>query len=167
MSTNKGMWMMLVILAVVLEGTALFYQYVLGDYPCVVCIHVRLWVAAIGLIALLGLVLPISRWAQVPVWLLMVGASAGFVERAYHTLAVEKGWRMSTCGFDLGLPEWFAIDHWIPWVFEVQGSCGTTPEMVAGFTMAEVLIVVAALTALYALVGLVRMILSKSIHYTG
>jgi disulfide bond formation protein DsbB len=165
MSTNKGMWMMLVILAVVMEGVALFYQYVLGDAPCVVCIHVRLWVGVMLLVGLVGLLGSESKVFQVPAWLVMIGAAGGFAERAWHTFAVEKGWIFSTCGFDLGLPEWFAIDRWVPWVFEPTGSCGYTPDMVFGFTMADVLIGVAVLTVLFCIVGFLRTIFRRRTDY--
>ena len=39
-----------------------------------------------------------------------------------------------------GLPAWFALDKWFPLVFEVQASCGYTPELWSGFTMAEALV---------------------------
>jgi len=157
--------MMLVVLAIVLEGVALFYQYVLGTGPCVVCIHIRLWVAAMLVVGLIGLTVSESKAFQVPLWLLMMAPIAGFAERSWHTLSVEKGWTFSTCGFDVGLPEWLPLDRWLPWVFEPTGSCGLTPEIFAGYTMAEVLIVVAGFSVLFSLVGLVRTILRPPAMY--
>ena len=43
---------------------------------------------------------------------------------------------------DLGLPWWFALDKWVPWLFEVQTSCGYTPLIIFNITMAEVLLVI-------------------------
>ena len=39
----------------------------------------------------------------------------------------------------------FALDQWIPSLFEVQTSCGYTPLIIFNITMAEVLLVLAAL----------------------
>ena len=39
----------------------------------------------------------------------------------------------------LGLPEWIALDRWLPWLFEIHEPCGYTPYIVAKISMAEVL----------------------------
>lgn len=166
MKSNARMWWVMIALGLTMEGVALFYQYALGDAPCVVCIHIRLWVAGMILAGILGLLIGRSWWFQVPAWLLMIGVSAGFAERAWHTMAVEKGWRFSTCGFDVGLPEWFAVDRWLPWMFAPTGPCGYTPEIALGFTMAEVLVALAGFAVLFSLIGVVRVFLrSPARHF--
>ena len=47
-------WSFLIVLGLSMEGTALYFQYVLGDGPCVLCIQVRIWVLAIILLAIFG-----------------------------------------------------------------------------------------------------------------
>ena len=37
-------WLAVIATALVLEGVALFYQYGLGEPPCVLCIQSRFWV---------------------------------------------------------------------------------------------------------------------------
>ena len=66
-------------------------------------------------------------------------------ERAYQLLGTERGFVFSDCGFDLGLPAWLALDEWLPWLFRVQTTCGYTPEIVFGFTIAESLMVLSIL----------------------
>lgn len=63
----------------------------------------------------------------------------------FSLLAVERGWIFGDCDLNLGLPEWFALDKWIPALFEVQTSCGYTPLMIFEITMAEALVVISVL----------------------
>jgi disulfide bond formation protein DsbB len=67
------------------------------------------------------------------------------VERSWQVLAVERGWIFGDCDMDLGMPSWFALDSWLPSVFEVQTSCGYTPILLLGITMAEALLVISSL----------------------
>lgn len=135
-------WGLLALFGLALEGGALFYQYVLDEWPCVLCIQVRIWVMAFVLLAILAMFL--LRYTAV-IRLLhaaVVVAMVGLLERSYQVLAVERGWVFGDCDMDLGLPPWFALDKWIPWLFEVQTSCGYTPLIVFDITMAEVLMVI-------------------------
>ncbi len=69
----------------------------------------------------------------------------GLLERSWQVLAVERGWVFGDCAMDLGMPAWFALDKWFPWMFEVQTSCGYTPLVILDITMAEVLLVFSGL----------------------
>ena len=66
------------------------------------------------------------------------------VERSWRVLAIERGWIFGDCEMDLGMPPWFALDQWFPWMFEVQTSCGYTPLIAFNISMAEVLLVISA-----------------------
>ena len=67
----------------------------------------------------------------------VVLVALGLTERSYQLLGTERGFVFGDCGFELGLPAWFAIDQWLPSVYYVQTSCGYTPEIIFGITMAE------------------------------
>lgn len=139
-------WLALFILVLLLEGVALFYQYRLDYWPCVLCIHVRIWLAALGLVALVMLIL---RRAPVAGHLATGMIGAGLLERSWLLLGTERGFILNAnCGMDPGLPAWLALDDWLPWLFEVQTSCGYTPELLFGITMAEALLVFSALLTL-------------------
>ena len=141
-------WLALALIGLSFEAVALFYQYVLELMPCVMCIQVRLWVMALIMVALLVLLLRRLRFISVAGHLLTVVIAAGLLERSYQLLGTERGFVFSECGFDLGLPDWFAPDKWFPTLFEVQTSCGYTPELLFGITMAEALIVVSVVFVL-------------------
>ena len=144
-------WLALAATGFSLEAVALFYQYVLEEMPCVLCIQVRLWVMALIIVALLMLLLHRLRFMPVPGHLLTVVIAAGLLERSYQLLGTERGFVVGECGFNLGLPAWFTPDTWLPALFQVETSCGYTPELLFGVTMAEALMV---MSAVFVLVGL-------------
>ena len=134
-------WLALALLGVAFESVALYYQHVLDELPCVLCIHVRLLMLLLILVAVAGMVVHRIRWLNAAAHLLTVLVAAVLLERSYQLLGTERGFTFSDCGFDLGLPSWLALDSWFPAVFQVQTSCGYTPELLFGITMAEALIV--------------------------
>jgi disulfide bond formation protein DsbB len=137
-------WIALVLFGLALEGGALYYQYVLDEWPCVLCIHVRIWVMAIVLLGILALFFTQIRKAMLLFHGLSVILAIGLLERSWKVLAVERGWIFGDCEMDLGMPPWFALDKWVPWLFEVQTSCGYTPLIAFNISMAEVLLVISA-----------------------
>ncbi len=143
-SQHRLYWVALVLSGLALEAGALFYQYVLDEWPCVLCIHVRIWVLAFVLLGILALFFTGSRAAIRGFHAASVIIMLGLIERSWRVLAVERGWIFGDCEMDLGMPAWFALDKWFPWLFEVQTSCGYTPLIAFNISMAEVLLVISA-----------------------
>lgn len=140
-------WLAMIVIALASEGIALYYQYALNQYPCVLCIHVRLWVAAFIVLGIAGLALRSDTTGRRIVAALSVVAAAGFAERSWRTLATERGWIVElACPMDAGLPAWFDLEAWFPAVFQVQASCGLSPQMPFGVTMAEALMAMSVVT---------------------
>ena len=148
-------WAGLLLLGILQEGIALYYQYVLHKLPCVLCIHVRIWVMGMILVAILALVIR-KRAIRIIPQVLIALVSVGLLERSWQLLGVERGFILGSCSMDPGLPAWFVLDKWVPFMFEVQDMCGYTPELPFGITMAE------ALFALYATLLLFSLILVVS-----
>jgi len=141
LSRQRRYWAALVLIGIALEATALYYQYALDEWPCVLCIHVRIWVIAFILVGVIAFFSTRSSLAIRSAHGLNTIIMAGLLERSWRVLAVERGWIFGDCEMDLGMPAWFALDKWIPSLFEVQTSCGYTPLLFFGITMAEVLLV--------------------------
>ena len=145
LSRQRSYWLLLLLAGIALEGGALYYQYVLDEWPCVLCIHVRILVMGFILLSALALFctrsMPMMRLLHAINSLIMLW----LVERSWQVLAVERGWIFGDCDMDLGMPAWFALDKWLPAVFEVQTSCGYTPIIIFDVTMAETLVVISAL----------------------
>ena len=141
---SRWYWLALALFGITLLGVALYYQYALGDEPCQVCIHARLWVVAFTLIALIMLVIPQTSLPRVVGNMGVLIAGVGLFERARYLYRLENGIGDGSCQFQLGMPDWFAVDRWMPWLFEVRNLCSFTPEMLFGLSMAETLMGVCA-----------------------
>ena len=139
---QKRYWALLILVGLALEGGALYYQYVLDEWPCVLCIHVRILVLAFVLLGAIAIFFTGSTAAMRVFHGLNSLVMGWLVERSWQVLAVERGWTFGDCGMSLGMPEWFALDKWLPSVFEVQTACGYTPIIAFNISMAESLLVI-------------------------
>ncbi len=137
-SLGRGWWLFLLALGLLLEAVALYYQYGLDEWPCVLCIHVRIGVLLMLLVAALGLLSPGVAGRRLAL-LLNLPVQAWLAERSWQLLAVERGWTFGECDMLLGTPDWLPLDRWFPLVFEVKTACGYTPLLPGGITMAEAL----------------------------
>jgi disulfide bond formation protein DsbB len=151
LTMQRRYWLGLLLIGLALESAALYYQYVLEEWPCVICIHIRIWIFGFIVISLIAIFCnrwpAIIRTAHAASMLVMIG----FIERSWKVLAVERGWIFGDCDMDAGLPPWFALDQWFPAVFEVQTSCGYTPLILLNISMAEVLMVLSVMLFILAM----------------
>jgi len=146
-------WLAMILIGLSAEGIALYYQYELGYGPCVLCVHIRLWLAGFILACVLGLLGCGWTFTRKLAQLLSFVTMLGMLERSWKTLGIERGWIEGSCSMESGLPAWFVPEQWWPAVFEIWEPCGYTPEMPFGFTMAEVLLVFSAVLSV--LTGLI------------
>ena len=138
-SLSRWYWLVFIFGSISLMSIALYYQYARDELPCTMCIQVRLWFTSLIIVSFVGLLLRKNRVVNALTQLSVVVIAAGLVERSYQLLGTERGFVFASCGVDLGLPTWFAIEDWLPWVYRVETSCGYTPEVIFGITMAEAL----------------------------
>lgn len=146
---SRRYWMLLLFCGLALMSTALFYQHVLGERPCLLCIQVRLWISLLIIVSLIGLLTISNKLVLLVMHSFTVFIAIALVERSYQLLGTERGFVFGDCGFDLGLPGWFALDQWLPSVYYVQTSCGYTPEIIFGITMAEALMLFSVVLLLF------------------
>ena len=132
-------WLALIAFSLLNLIIALYYQYALNEWPCVLCIHIRLWFSVLLVVGIVGFFLRHHAWPRLLSHLASLLVATGLSERSYMLLGTEKGFVFSDCGFDAGLPPWLALEDWLPWLYRVETSCGYTPELLLGITMAEAL----------------------------
>ena len=149
--TNRSLWLLFIIGCLLFESVALYYQYVLDFPPCVVCIHVRILLAALLIAAVFGLLLRKHLVPRIGALFVILSICIVLVERSWLLLGTERGFTMGSCSFDLGLPDWLALDQWMPLIFKVHTTCGYTPIIAFGFSMAEILLVVFSLITFFVL----------------
>lgn len=159
---NAWYWSSMAILGWSMLAIALYYQYVLDYLPCVLCIHVRIWVLAFVVVALFTLWVRRHWWLRLLSHTLTLGIMIGLLERSWVLLGTERGTIIGNCDFDSGLPSWFALDRWFPKVFEIQEACGYTPELLFGITMAEGLIVYSGAMLIASIAFIVATLLRKN-----
>jgi disulfide bond formation protein DsbB len=147
---SRWYWLFMAALGIAFIAVALYYQYVLEELPCVLCIQTRIWFSCLVIVALIAFIIP-GRTIRLVAHFLTIVIFAGLLERAYMLLGTERGFVFSDCGFDLGLPAWLALDQWFPVMYRVEASCGYTPVLAFGITMAEALIVLSAILLLTSL----------------
>jgi disulfide bond formation protein DsbB len=145
MARSKSWWYFLMVLGVAMIGIALYYQHVLNEWPCVLCIQVRILFLFLVVTAVLALILFRFRKIRMLMHFVVAVISAVMINRSWILLATERGWLEGECSVNLGMPAWFAIDKWLPDIFSAWTSCGYTPVIVFGITMAEILILISAL----------------------
>ncbi len=144
LSQGKLYWGLLLMVGLSFEAVALYYQYALDEWPCVLCIHTRIWISGMIVVSIIALLSKPGLWSTRFFHLLNTILTIGFVERSWQVLAVERGWTFSECNMESGLPSWFALDKWFPAVFEVKTSCGYTPLILFEISMAEIIMLASA-----------------------
>lgn len=137
---SRVYWFLILIACLLMEGTALYYQYFLDYGPCVLCVHVRAWIVGLGAVALLmilfgGSVAFLGHLAS-------LGLSFGLLRSSWITLGVERGTIIDSCTMDPQFPEWLPLHLWMPSIFEPWEPCGYTPVLPFGITMAEALVLI-------------------------
>jgi disulfide bond formation protein DsbB len=158
---SRWYWLVYIVGGISLIAIALYFQYARDELPCVMCIQIRLWFSLLIIVSFIGLlarrIMAINALVQASI----VFIAVGLVERSYKLLGTERGFWDGHCGFDIGLPAWFAIDKWLPWLFRVETTCSYTPEILFGITMAETLMVMSVALLIVSLFVLFLYIVSQ------
>ena len=144
-SHSHWYWWLYIIAGLTSLAVALYHQHVLEELPCLLCIQVRLWISLLVIIAVAGLLSLNNKVLNSLAHISTVLIAVGLTERCYQLLGTERGFIFGDCGFNLGLPTWFAIEEWLPWLYRVETTCGYTPEVIFNITMAEALMVLSVL----------------------
>lgn len=154
-SRQPWYWLIYLLGGIFLIAAALYFQYFREELPCTLCIQVRLWVTLFVIVSIIGLLLRNNTLTNKLAQIIVVVIAGALIERSYLLLGTERGFVFTNCGVELGLPAWFAIDQWLPWLYRVETSCGYTPIIAFGITMAETLMVLSVLLLIVSLTVLI------------
>lgn len=161
-ASNKWTWVSVIAIGLAFESVALYYEHALGMRPCSLCIHSRLWIALLIVGATVGLLVREYLAGRVVASVVSLGAGAGLLRTSWQLLGTERGWYFGSCGSTAGLPSWFELDAWLPWLFGVKDACGRTPKLLFGVTMAEGLFVFGIAVIAFGLVALVSAFMRRT-----
>ena len=121
-TSNRQIFSLIAILAVVAVGIALTTQHVLGMHPCVWCVFQRLVCILIAFSALIGVIFT-NRPMQAMSALLVVGWSIVGVSAAVAQRQAVLA--QDSCALSIAdkVMTWTGLDVSIPAVFEPQATC--------------------------------------------
>ncbi|MET0065258.1 MAG: disulfide bond formation protein DsbB [Candidatus Thiodiazotropha sp.] len=123
---RRTTWLGLALVACMLEGAALYFQYGLDLDPCVLCVYQRAAVLGMLLSALIVMMAPrmlMLRWIGYLGW----GLAAGWcLQLALELSGMQIGWiePSLSCDVNARFPDWLKLDQWLPTLFRPTGFCG-------------------------------------------
>ncbi|MDP5028919.1 MAG: disulfide bond formation protein DsbB [Paraglaciecola sp.] len=156
-------WVLLFSSALLLELTALYFQYAMNLQPCIMCIYQRTAVFGILFSALIPLLHNniLTRLAGY----IGVGVSAiwGLLIAIEHVDLQTSKSIFSICEIVPNFPSWAPLHEWLPNIFAATGDCGDINWSFLGMSMPQWMIVVFAIySALLVLVLLSKLINKKA-----
>ena len=138
--STRGLFGLMAAASASLMAFALYLQHVLGEHPCPLCITQRLFVIAIGVIALAAAVHnPAQTGRRVWSVLTLLGAIAGGLVAARHVWIQHMPEdQVPACGPDLAyMFEAFPFQQAVKLLFMGDGNCAQIGWTLLGFSIPE------------------------------
>ncbi|WP_445398533.1 disulfide bond formation protein DsbB [Zobellella sp. An-6] len=147
-SRSRFAWALLTTGASLLLLTALFFQYVQGYHPCVMCVYQRAALVGVILAGLLGWLAPrhglLSNLA-LPGWL--AASAKGYLLAEEHVGYQLNPSPFNQCSSFAEFPAWASLDRWLPALFHPTGDCADVDWSWLGWSMPQWLMGIFALLA--------------------
>ncbi|WP_241622782.1 disulfide bond formation protein DsbB [Rosenbergiella australiborealis] len=143
-SFHRGAWLLLAAGVLVLELTALGFQYYLDQKPCVLCVYQRAALAGLLLAALVGAIAPKTPLRLVAIIGWLVAAAKTFTLAWEQTQLQLHPPLFATCDFFPRFPQWLPLNHWFPAIFTPTGNCMDKGWELLSMTMAQWLVGISA-----------------------
>lgn len=137
-SHSRSAWQILFLSAALLVGAALYFQYVLGLQPCIMCIYQRTAVIAILFAALVPLIHNsfFMRLISFAIW--GTAAVKGFLLSTEHKdILFGENSFLVPCAIEPNFPSLIPLHEWIPHLFAAPGDCYENSWHFLGLGMAE------------------------------
>jgi len=153
--TSRTGFLLAFIASLGLIGTALYMQHVMHLEPCPLCIFQRVFVMAIGGVALLGTLHNPGRIGRA-----LYAALIGLLSLGGGAVASRQVWlqhlpadQVPECGPSLDyMLEAFPLKQTLQLVFKGSGECAVVDWTLLGFSIAEWMLVVFAGFLIYAVI---------------
>lgn len=162
---NATSWKLLAISALALELVALYFQYVMGLAPCIMCIYQRAAIWGIffaGVVGSFGHKYMITRLVAFALW--GTGAIWGLIIAFEHVEMQTTDSLFFTCEYVPNFPSWAPLHQWIPALFEATGDCGEISWRFLDYTMPQWMIATYCMyTAVFAIVIIGRLLHARKL----
>lgn len=166
LSLSPQAWLILALSALGLEFIALYFQYVMGLEPCIMCIYQRVAIWAIFFAGVIGYIAPeniivrllaFALWGTGAIWGLIIAIE--HVDMQTSTMSF-----LYSCDFVPNFPSWAPLHEWLPSLFAATGDCGNIDWQFLGYSMPQWMIANYGLySAIFLVVLLSRIISAKKI----
>ncbi|WP_018013851.1 disulfide bond formation protein B [Teredinibacter turnerae] len=131
-------WLTVIAVCVGLEAGALYFQEIVGLYPCELCIYTRVWLTGMALVALIGIFVRGFTWPRRLALLALFGLTLALCRTTWKLLGIDYGFgNDGACSLVANFPSWAPLDQWWPMLFMIQDACSATPEVMFGLSMAD------------------------------
>lgn len=143
LSTKRIGWFLLLMSALALEGTALYFQHGMGLQPCVMCIYERVAILGIAFSGLFGLLYPSAMILRLIALVIGLGSTIKGLSITLSHLDLQlhpAPWKQ--CSAFAEFPETLPLDKWFPYFFQPHGSCREISWQFLGFSMVQWLVVI-------------------------
>ncbi len=163
-SQERTIWLLVMLTALALELSALYFQYVMLLSPCVNCIYERCALFGIMGAGVLGAMAPGSPLRYPAILLWIYSAWEGTLLAWQHNMLQLYPSPFSTCDFFVNFPDWLPLDKWIPAVFLASGDCSTAQWQFLSLGMPQWLMGIFAVYLLFGIVVLVSQFVHSEKH---
>ncbi|MFY8272835.1 disulfide bond formation protein DsbB [Pseudoalteromonas sp. SSDWG2] len=137
LSRQRAPWILLALVAIVLEVTALYFQYAMDLAPCIMCIYQRTAVLGIAAAGIIGAINPantfirllgFATWLVASIWGLLIAIDHVDMQTTTDPFAF-------VCEFEPNFPSFMPLHEWIPSFFAATGDCGNIDWQFLGLSM--------------------------------
>ncbi|WP_298442178.1 disulfide bond formation protein DsbB [uncultured Ferrimonas sp.] len=145
-SQHRLSWGLLLLSAIGLFTTALWFQHYKQLEPCLLCIYIRVAVLGVAVAATVGLMMPRYIVARIIGLIGWIGSAAWGLSESLALVAKQaKSAPVSlfsnTCDYIPNFPSWMPLHQWIPEVFQPRGQCGDEAWIWMGLSMAQWMVI--------------------------
>lgn len=159
---QKSAWGLLFASAFLLELTALYFQYVMGLEPCIMCIYQRTAVLGVMLAGLLVLLLNNSAtrfiafagWGTSAIWGALIAKEHVDIQTAANPF-------FASCEIVPNFPSFAPLHEWLPSFFAATGDCGDIDWQFLSLSMPQWMMIILGLYSVVFVVVLAARLLKQ------
>lgn len=162
---RKWAWGLLLFSALILELSALYFQYGMDLKPCIMCIYQRTAVVGVMLAAFLPLIVNnvmtrlvgFAAWGVSAIWGLLIAIE-------HVDLQNNSNPFFASCEIVPNFPAFMPLHHWLPKMFAATGDCGDIDWVFMDMTMPQWMIVIFSIySVLFGLILFSRLVTKKGL----